>query len=506
MSDHSSSHSARAFYFFLAQATNAFISFLFAPILVRSLPSADFGVYGQAILSGEIAAVFFGTALYQVANSFYARFPGEEPRVFHTLRRASILSGAAGSVLLFFLGIMIWHFYPDRRLLGTSIMAYAPSTFFFALGSASSSTLMYLKNSKTISYVVLLSNLIRILVIFILLHSGFAIYAVLLFTCFLRFLEWFLLIRAIPTFYRIRTEPDKKMLRDIFHQVWHLSISNVLSISHLIVSGILITLLLSDQQYAYYRGGAIDIFLVGYLSIAINAVLGPTINQLVVRDEYEEAFRLKKKGVSQVVVLAFPFICWFLLIATPFFRLYLTEEYVSSGVVFSLFNLPLLIKTIDYTDMLIARRETVFMLRAYLLFFILCIFLNYFLIILWGIAGAALANSIGFYLLYISFIWRVKIIYQRKFSELYDFKILIVTLVISMLAGLCCRITYLYLQSYLWLLLASAIIMPTTYLLLVKWKWIDLQLYADIAAKNVMLQKIFTFLVRFQQKDPPFIN
>lgn len=499
MSDPSSSHSERAFYFFLAQATNAFISFLFAPILVRSLPSADFGVYGQAVLSGEIAAVFFGTALYQVANSFYARFPGEEPRVYHTLKKACILSGAVGSVLMFLLGLLIWYVSADRRLLGISIMAYAPSTFFFTIGSASSSTLMYLKNSKTISYVVLLSNLIRIIVIFTLLRCGFSIYAVLLFTCFLRFLEWYLLTRAIPAACRIRTEPDKKMLRDIYHQVWRLSISNVLGISHLIVSGILITLLLSDQQYAYYRGGAIDIFLVGYLAIAINAVLGPTINQLVVRDEYEEAFRLKKKGVSQVVVLAFPFICWFLLIATPFFRLYLTDEYVSSGVVFSLFNLPLLIKTIDYTDMLIAKRETVFMLRAYLLFFILCILLNYFFIRQWGIAGAALANAIGFYLLYISFIWRVKIIYKRKVSELLDIRKLLLTLALSILAGLCCRSIYHYTQSYLWLLVASALILPAIYLLLVRWKWIDLQLYAAIAGKNAMLRKIFDLLVRWQK-------
>lgn len=496
MTQKHSSNSERAFYYFIAQATNAFISFLFAPILVRSLSSNEFGVYGQTALVGEITAIFFGTGFYQIANSLYAKHEDVPSQVFSSIFVCSIIQGFIGSALLFVTGLLMYVYTPSNNLLGQAIMCYSATTLFFTMGSSASGALMYAKDSRSISYIVLLSNFVRIIAIFTLLKMGYKILPILGFICVLRLMEFILLYIRLPKTYKHPLTPNKEIVKEMIKPVARLSLSNVLGISHLIISGLMISLLLDEQQFAYYRGGAIDIFLVGYLAIAINAVLGPTINQLVIADQVEEAFRMKRKGVSQVIAFAFPFICWFLLIASPFFKLYLTPEYEMSGIVFAFFNLPLLIKTMDYTDMLIAKKDTKFMLYAYIAFAILLAILNYFMIINYGIVGATLSNAICFYVLYTVFVYRAKVIYNRKLIDLLDVKKIFQILIISVLGGIVCNRIFYYTHSYLYLIAVSAIILPAIYLFLI-WKgWIDLSLFEKIAGKYSITNKFYNLLRR----------
>ena len=118
----------------------------------------------------------------------------------------------------------------------------------------------------------------------------------------------------------------------------------------------------------------------------------PEVSKLFSEQSYEKIIRLKSKVINSVACVIFPVTVFIFLFNKELIVIYLGDKYEASSSVFWIYNILLLVRINDYADILIASRNYTFMLRIYLVTFLVNLLACFVFTYYFGIIGAAVST------------------------------------------------------------------------------------------------------------------
>jgi len=234
----------------------------------------------------------------------------------------------------------------------------------------------------------------------------------------------------------------------------------------------MISIFENEKEFAYYKNGAFEIPLISVLYVSISQIFLPKIAQWYSNKQFTQIANVKKKLSSNIAAVTYPICIFFVLFSSDFILIFLSDKYKLSAIIFTIFNLSLLMRIYDYLDVLIAAKKTKLILYVQVFAIIFNFILNYILIPSIGIKGAAIATlttlfSYAFILLY----FNSKTL-NSSLLKIIDLPKITLILLISLIIAL----PFYYLNIFNHLLLSFAfklLYFPITYFIIVKFGFLD---------------------------------
>ena len=114
--------------------------------------------------------------------------------------------------------------------------------------------------------------------------------------------------------------------------------------------GILIAALMPIKEFSIYRNGAIEIPFLSTIYVSVSSVILPEMSRLANENKMDELLALKRKASLNVATLIFRVVFYFIMNGEFLIKTYLSEKYIESAIVFSLYNITTLARITDYHD------------------------------------------------------------------------------------------------------------------------------------------------------------
>lgn len=382
----------------VSQTVNILVVFLFTPYLVRALPQAVYGTYGQALFISELINTLCAFAILQMAMMVYSN---KHYRFEDSLRTVLQFTGIAG-VLGFLLCVAFSFWAPqwfDNPLLGPLLRLYSFSLLGSRLNLVCNQALIKIEKTRVVMVLSIVSNFIKLALGFYCIQ-------------YLKSIEWLMVVYAAEPIISSMIQLiilkragymngrfQLAVLRDIFQIGFPLYLVELLGASYTYISGFVISTRLNESQYAIYRNGSVEIPVIGALYGTISMIFMSDLMRHIQDRSFGKVAEAKRKIMTSTAVFIFPVAFFFIFFSREFIVLYLSEKYIDSYTVFIVFTMALLIRLQNYTDILILMKKSVYVLISFVVFMILNIGLNLWLSGLWGIVGCALATIISVYIL-----------------------------------------------------------------------------------------------------------
>jgi O-antigen/teichoic acid export membrane protein len=165
------------------------------------------------------------------------------------------------------------------------------------------------------------------------------------------------------------------------------------------VGGIIVSNQLGTKDFAIYRNGAIEIPFFATLYSSITSVAMPQIVVLTKERKIPELMVLKKKISNTVAALIYPVVFFCIINGDVFMELYLGNKYLESGIIFSIYNIAVLIRINAYSDILTINKKPKKIMISNLAALASSIIVTFLLIQIIGPKGAAIAFLISMLLM-----------------------------------------------------------------------------------------------------------
>jgi O-antigen/teichoic acid export membrane protein len=239
------------------------------------------------------------------------------------------------------------------------------------------------------------------------------------------------------------------------------------------------------ESYAIYRNGAFEIPFLSTIYGSIAAIILPEIAKLFNQNELIKIAALKKKVITSTIMITYPALIFFLFNSNDIIPLYLGDKYNDSAIIFTIFNLALLIRVNDYHDILIAANKSKYILLYYTIVFILNCVLNYFLITWFGKIGAAISTIISLFLFAFLHLQKSLSIIKMKYRDFFNFKQIFYLLLICLSISSTIYFTLSAInQTEIKLILNAILFFPLTYYLLIKFDFISKSMIIKLMPKK----------------------
>ncbi|MFN8153658.1 MAG: oligosaccharide flippase family protein [Bacteroidia bacterium] len=475
----------------LGNGLNVLINFLTLPYLVRSLSYVEYGSYGQVLLLVGIIQGIFSFNLNQVANIFFSDERYRAPDVFATLTRLTILLGIGGMLFMYLLSPVFVYLFDNRlldRLVFLSLLnlfAQIPIPIFMAV-------LVYWGKVKSMTMILVLSNIVKVIAMLIAIQLYHSLDLLMMALSVVSILQMVAFYLSIPATIRRNGGFQSDMSRRFFKLASPLAISSLIERSLFYIDGMVISSLLGTTAFALYRAGAIEVPFIATLYGAVATIVMPEVARSFAERNYSEIIRLKRVAISTTVFMVYPVLLFLLFFSGPLVSAYLSQKYVESVLVFSIFNLSLFIRVNDFQDVIIVSGNGRYIFFSVAFTTVLNLLLNYILISGFGIAGGAASFIISLFV-FAGLLTRKSLqIMKCRFVDLVDIKLIGKILLVS--AALACALflIYTFLLPYLaFIIIVAPLYAATVFLIGVKWK------LADERLLNFVLMKVKT-LLRFK--------
>lgn len=444
----------------------------------------DYGTYGQVILITNLLTVALALGLGKVIYIYYSDKSKDNDEVFKSNIVTAFLLGILGLCFtLPFVGI-IGDFLQNAktsRLITIHLLSLPFSIVFISLNAS----LIYFGKVKESAQIAVLSNILKVLLLLVAVQvfdSLFLIFLSLVFVSLVQCLMGLFLLRNILSF---KTSTiNINMAQEQLKLGVPLGLTAILGVIYKSTDSVMISSLLSVQDYAVYRNGAIEVPFVATLYSSIGAIVLPNISKLYNENNFVAIMNLKRRVITNSIALIFPFFLFIVFYSHDIIVLYLSSKYEASAIIFCIFSFSLLIRVNDYEDIMIVSKKGNYILRIYAVAFIVNVVLNYFLIQFLGSMGAAISTIfvlLGIAL--VSLVLSAKIIGYKMHDYFETFKIVKIVIVSSAIFLLFYMIIDL-LDKEVFLFTVFPIYIMITNFVLIRFGLFDVQVV------NVLLQKI----------------
>ncbi|MDH5545905.1 MAG: oligosaccharide flippase family protein [Gammaproteobacteria bacterium] len=370
------------------------IHVLTVPFLVRYMSVVDYGIYGQGLLITTSVASFFYLGLSSVIYIFYSRNETLGASIFKTSISICFISGMLATLTVFLVSDLVSvHF--DNPQLSYLLKIYCACLLFDIPFSVVYATLINYGLIKRAVISNFLPAVLRIVLLFVAIHVFYSlttIFVLLLAWSVVHFVFAFLLLPK-EVLQPSRFDPD--LARRMLKIGIPYAISGLFSYLFLTSDEVMVSLMSSVRNYAYYHAGAIFIPFVANVYASIATVLLPELSSLYAESKLRTIVDLKRRAILTTAALVYPGVIFILIFSTPIITAYLTSKYEQSVPVFFVYNLLILLKINEFSDILLVASRTKRISLVVFSCLLLNIILNYFLIKEIGIVGSAIATVIS---------------------------------------------------------------------------------------------------------------
>lgn len=388
----------QAFALIFANGINFLVNFAMNPFLARKLSYEDNATFGQINLINGYATILFGLGMASVINLLLAEYKGKESSLLSTAFWIQVLSGLSCILLLFFFNNPISTFLKNPDL-GYFLVQNLPSTFLIILTNLVTYYYIYFNKTRQLSILTVTLNLLKIALVYYAVNVLKSLYYVIIFINILNFIQlavhFYLLRKQLQPFKKLDFSNIKYILKLSYP---YLGMS-IIGYSILFADGIIVSNLLGTKEFAIYRNGAIEIPFVATLYSSITAVALPQIVLLIKENRIAELLSLKRKISNTLAAFIYPVVFFCIMNGNKFIELYLGDKYIQSGIIFSVYNIAVLIRINSYSDILTISKKPVKIIIPNLTAFVIGLIATYFLVLLIGINGAAISFVISILLL-----------------------------------------------------------------------------------------------------------
>jgi O-antigen/teichoic acid export membrane protein len=384
------------------QALNVGIQIFFTPYLTRALTVAEYGTYGQVLMLGDIVSVVFSLGL---ASVIYTYFHGNEgagkPEIFKTFFVLHLILGLVCFIVLVSTSTFFSSLFENKSI-QYLLKLYAFNVFLVFINGFLQTILVLNNLIKGFFYANLVSNLIKIALMLLAVQYLESFELIFTFISIASFVQVVWLLFLIPKEYYRQGIVNWGLSREILSKGFYFGITSILGYAYLYASGFVISYLLTTDDYAIYKAGAIEIPFISLVYNSLAVIILPEVSKMYSEKRFEEIIALKRLLVGQISAFIYPVVIFCLIFSAPFLEFYLSSKYLDSRWVFVIFNLILFFRVNDYHDILTVAGKGKLVLILYTMYFLVCILLNYFLILSWGFYGGALATFLSvFFILFL---------------------------------------------------------------------------------------------------------
>lgn len=479
----SAARSTKVLILTLGNGLNVLINFLTLPYLVRSLSYVEYGSYGQVLLLIGIIQGIFSFNLNQVANIFFADQKYRAADVFTTLTRMTVFAGLAGMLFIAVLSPVFVKMFEndlldDLILLSLiNLFAQIPIPVFMAV-------LVYWGKVKRMTMILVVSNILKVMAMFVAIQIYHSIDVLMVGLSITGVIQMVLLYLSVPDVLRKSGEFSRQLSSKFLKVASPLAVSSLIERSLFYIDGMMISALLGTTAFALYRAGAIEVPFIATLYGAVATIVMPEVAKSYAEKNYSEIVRLKRVAISTTVFMVYPILLYLLFFSGPLVSAYLSDKYMGSIVVFSIFNLSLFIRVNDFQDVIIVSGNGRYIFYSVVFTTILNLVLNFVLVSLFGIAGGAASFIICLFVFAGLLTVKSLRIMKCRFTDLVDVILIFKVLMVSASLASLMFLIYRFYLPYLSFLIAAAPVYAAVILYIgIKWKLADERLLTFVTMK-----------------------
>lgn len=410
-----------------------------SPFLARNLSYEDNGTYGQINLLNGYLTVLFGLGIVAVINLLLSEYKNEENKILSANLWIQATMGGLCSLLIFVFSEPLNLLFANDSL-SEYLLLYLPSTFFIILSNGFTYYFVHFNKTRQLSFITIGVNLCRVGAVFYAVNVLNSLYYVIVLLNIVNGVNFFAQAWAIRKWYFPVRIPDFQIIRYMIKLGYPYLGLAVIGYSILNANGVVVSNVLGVQKFAIYRNGALELPFVATLYNSVSAVTLPRVVEYVKSNSFQALLELKRKSSIAVAVMIYPIVYFVIINGEAFMTLYLGEKYVESGIIFSIYNVAVLIRINSYSDILTAQKKTKEILVPNLFILVvnlgLAIILTHFL----GVNGAAIAYSFSIFLYSYLLIFSATKSINSKIRDYFDFvglgKISVISIIFALIAHL----------------------------------------------------------------------
>lgn len=375
----------------LGQGINTVVNFLFLPYMSRVLEYEEYGSYGQAILVVTFLSAILSAGLGKIIFVYLS-----ENENINSVLKSNITAGLLMSVIgicIVLLNIPTISDQLANKNLEPLLFIFCFNLLFIIPNQSFNSFLIYSNKVKTSVSLIILGNIIKTILVVAAIQLFKSVSLALLgivISQFILFLTYSFILRQ-----SLKVKLDLKMTFEQIKKGYPLGLTGIVGSAILYSDGVMISKMIGVKSYAIYRNGAFEVPLISTIYGSIAAIILPEVSKLFNQGEYKKIALLKKKVIMNSIFIIYPVFIFMLFNSVEFITIYLGDKYIASAYIFFIFNFTLLIRVNDYSDILISANKTFKILQYYIVGLVLNLILNYFLILQFGIKGAAISTVIS---------------------------------------------------------------------------------------------------------------
>lgn len=461
---------------------NLLVNILFMPYMARALSYNMYGTYGQTLF---ITALVTAILTFGLPKIIYV-FLSEEEYNQKDVLSSNLFGAGIVSVIGVVIVISLSHFlsvYLNNEQLVLYLNIFAFSILFSLMNSVINSYLIYDDRVKESITIIVIVNIIKIglVVASIQLYQSLTLaFFSIIFSMILQFLAGVFLVRKKLVF------PQIKLTKKQMQMGLPLGLVGMIGIALLYTDSFMVSRILGVKEYAIYRNGAIEVPFIATIYGSIAAIILPAVTKLWGSDNINEIIRLKRKAIMNTIYIIYPVLFFMLYNSYDVITLLMGMKYESSAIIFAIFNLTLLVRVNNYSDVLIASKNSNYILITFCIAFLINIILNYILISSFGAVGAAISTVISIALLALIQFVKTLSLLNARLRQLVSIRNILLTILISSLLAFILHFIVSFVRLHIFRLLIFALAyFPVVYLFLLKRNYIDKSILEQLLPKKL---------------------
>lgn len=428
----------------VGQLFNSFVNILLLPYLARSLDVEVYGTYGQVLMiSGIFQAVFAFGLPSLILNYLNKKNPVDRDNFVTNSFFSCLILSTVGVLILVICNQQIAQLMNNNSLVSL-LNIYALSILFNLFSNVLISILNHFHRVKSITYVVITNNLMRVAIIISLIQFSYGLDNIFIGLLVLAFIQFIILLVLSPI-PLLNGRFQLNTLKKILSKGLPLGLSGITTLLLIQTDGVMISALIDTSAYALYRMGAIPIPFLFILYSSVISVTGADINKYFHLGEYNRILSIKRKTSFGIALLTYPALIIILVFAKQLIDIYLGDQYQGSLWVFVIYNFLLFLRITDYRDLLIAAGKTKVILLTDLSIFIFNVIVNYILISSFGIIGAVIASILSFYALSVLLHYQTAKLIRSSMLSFFEYKKMIRMVMLALILAV---LSYLIFKAF----------------------------------------------------------
>lgn len=419
----------------------------------------------------------------------------ENKNVYKSNLFNSLILGFIGFAVVFLLAPFVPNFFNVGPELAYYIRIQSLSILFAVPFLSADSALIYYDKVKSSVYILFFTNVLKLLLLVWSIQWLQSMEMIFWSMVLVSFIQLFWANSVIPKRLKnglLQLKLSMFQLKDGFY----LGFSKLLGVLLIYTDSIMVGAMLTVEDYAIYRNGAIEIPFLSVIYGSVATILLPEISKLFSKKEMGEIAMMKRKAINSTAAIIYPPLLFFLIFSYPLITAYLSEKYALSATVFLIYNLIVLLRINNYHDIIINSNKRYLLLRAYSVCLLGNALLNYIMINYFGYIGAAIASvfSIFSLLLYLARL-STKII-GKSITSIFDFPLLFRILMPPLIVSASFYFGYRFLFPFkISLPFIGVAIVLFSYWIYWKKNWIEKRLVFNLVTKIPLIgEKIGTCL------------